>query len=124
MTEKRKKGGQKGNQNALKHGYYAKVLDRAQKRDLVVARDVDGIDEEIDLLRVKLKAVLEKDPENIKLLMTASTTLAGLLKARLDINKNQKKSFLESSFKLLTEQAISLGVNAAGTAIGKKILNG
>ena len=74
--EKRKRGAPKGNINALKHGFYSKVLDEAEKLDFETASDVDGIDNEITLLRVKIKSVLEKDPENIKLIMQATNILA------------------------------------------------
>ena len=43
---KRKKGAQKGNQNARKHGFYARVLDEADKLDFQLAAGVDGIDDE------------------------------------------------------------------------------
>jgi hypothetical protein len=121
MNEKKTRSGKKGNQNARKHGFYSKVLDAAQKRELAVAIDVEGIDEEIALLRVKIKSVLEKDPENIKLIMAATTTLAGLLKANVELNKNQKKSVGESVGKLIQELAIQGGVQVASTIIGKKL---
>jgi hypothetical protein len=119
--EKTKKGGQKGNQNARKHGFYSKVLDAAQKRELAIAIDVEGIDEEIALMRVKIRSVLEKDPENIKLIMAATTTLAGLLKANLELNKNQKKSVAASIGKVIQELAMQSGVQVASTIIGKKL---
>jgi len=119
--KKEKRGAPKGNQYARTHGFYAKVLDRAQKRDMVVANDADGIDDEIALLRTKLKAVLEKDPENIKLLMAATATLAGLLKVRTELNKNQKKSVTESIGKVIQEMAVQAGVHVASSLISKKI---
>ena len=75
--EKKKMGAPKGNQNARKHGFYAKVLDEAEQFDLELATGVEGIDDEIALLRVKIKSLLEHDPENIKLMMQATNTLAG-----------------------------------------------
>jgi uncharacterized protein YjcR len=121
MREKKTRGGKKGNQNALKHGFYSKVVTAAQKRELQVAYNVEGIDEEIALMRVKIRSVLEKDPENIKLLMAATTTLAGLLKANVVLNKNQKKSVAASIGKVIQELAIQGGVQVASTIIGKKL---
>ena len=66
---KGKRGAPKGNQNARKHGFYSKVLDEAERLDFELATGVDGLDEEIALLRVKIKSLLERDPENIKLIM-------------------------------------------------------
>ena len=61
---KRKRGAPKGNQNARKHGFYSKVLDEAERLDFELATGVEGIDEEIALIRVKIKSLLERDPEN------------------------------------------------------------
>lgn len=121
VKEKRKKGAPKGNQYARKHGFYSKVLDAAEKRDLEVASDVDGIDDEIALLRVKIKRVLEKDPENLQLIMQATTTLAGLLKTRLNINKEQKKGLKEAIAKVIREAALPFGINVVSAVIGKRI---
>jgi uncharacterized protein YjcR len=118
---KNKKGAPKGNQYARKHGFYSKVLDEAQKRNLEVASNIDGIDEEIDILRVKIRNVLEKDPENIKLIMAAITTLANLLKTKVNLDKHQKKSFKDSLFKVIKEVAVPAGVNVISAAITKKM---
>jgi hypothetical protein len=59
---KRTPGGQPGNQNARKHGFYSNVLDAAQQHDLEQAKNYKGIDGEIDLLRTKIKSVVAHDP--------------------------------------------------------------
>ena len=69
LKAERKRGAPKGNQNARKHGFYSKVLDEAEQLDFELATGVEGIDDEIALLRVKIKSILENDPENIKLIM-------------------------------------------------------
>jgi len=79
---KGRRGAPKGNQNARKHGFYSKVLDEAEQLDFELATSVDGIDDEIALLRVKIKSLLERDPENIKLIMEATNTLARLIRTR------------------------------------------
>ncbi len=91
MSEEKKlnRGGQPGNRNARKHGFYSKVLDETQKRDLKAVCDVKGLDEEISLLRVKLKSVLEHDPENIRLIIQAVSALARLLRARNQLAKGK-----------------------------------
>ena len=62
-----RRGAPRGNQNARKHGFYSKVLNEAEQLDLELVSGVEGIDDEIALLRVKIKSILEKDPENIRL---------------------------------------------------------
>ena len=115
---KRKRGAPQGNQNARKHGFYSKVLDEAEKLDFELATGVDGIDDEIALLRVKVKSILEKDPDNIKLIMEATNTLAGLVKTRYNITKEQKKGLKEAIGNVLKDIALPLGIGI-GTSIGK-----
>ena len=116
--EKRKRGAPLGNQNARKHGFYSKVLDEAEQLDFELATGVDGIDDEIALLRVKVKSILEKDPDNIKLIMEATNTLAGLVKTRYNITKEQKKGLKEAIGNVLKDIALPLGIGI-GATIGK-----
>jgi hypothetical protein len=116
--EGRKRGGQKGNQNARKHGFYSKVLNEAAQIDFELAAGVEGIDDEIALLRVKIKSLLEHDPENIKLIMQASTALAGLVRTRYNITKEQRKGLKEAIGNVLKDVALPLGIGI-GTAISK-----
>ena len=117
---KRKRGAPKGNQNARKHGFYSKVLDEAEQFDFELASGVNGIDDEIALLRVKIKSILEKDPENIKLIMQATNTLAGLVKTRYNITKEQRKGLREAIGNVLRDIALPLGIGI-GAAIDKRI---
>ncbi len=116
--EKRKRGAPKGNQNARKHGFYSKVLDEAEQLDFELATGVDGIDDEIALLRVKIKSALEKDPENINLIMRATNTLAGLVKTRYRISREQKKGLKEAIGNVLRDVAVPLGIGI-GAAMNK-----
>ena len=115
---KGKRGAPKGNQNARKHGFYAKVLDEAEQLDFELASGVNGIDDEIALLRVKIKSILEKDPENIKLIMQATNTLARLMKTRYNITKEQKKGLKEAIGNVLRDVALPLGIGI-GVATNK-----
>ena len=115
---KRKRGAPKGNQNARKHGFYAKVLDEAGQLDFELATGVEGIDDEIALLRVKIKSLLEHDPENIKLIMQATNTLARLVRTRYNITKDQRKGLKEAIGNVLRDVALPLGISI-GAAINK-----
>lgn len=61
MEKKRKKGGQPGNLNALKHGFYAQAMDKQEMRDLVKVGL--GLVDEINLMRTIIRrvAILAKD---------------------------------------------------------------
>jgi hypothetical protein len=118
---KRKRGALKANRNARKPGFYAKVLDEAEKLDFAQAAGVNGIDDEIALLRVKIKSVLEKDPENIRLIMAATNALAGLVKTRYKITKEQRKGLKEAIGNVLREVALPLGISVGADVIGKRL---
>jgi len=114
----RKRGAPKGNQNARKHGFYAKVLDEAEQLDFELATGVEGIDDEIALLRVKIKSILENDPENIRLIMQATNALAKLVKTKYNITKEQKKGLKEAIGNVLRDVALPLGIGI-GTTLNK-----
>ena len=48
---KQKRGGQKGNRNAAKHGFYSRIFDEAERFDFNDAAGIEGIDEEIALIK-------------------------------------------------------------------------
>jgi len=112
---KGKGGAPRGNQNARKHGFYSKVLDEAERLDFELATGVEGIDDEIALLRVKIKSLLEHDPENIKLIMQATNTLARLVKTRYNISKEDKKGLKEAIGNVLRDVALPLGIGIGAT---------
>ena len=111
----RKRGAPKGNQNARKHGFYSKVLDEAEQLDFELASGVEGIDDEIALLRVKIKSILENDPENIKLIMQATNALERLIRTRYKITKEQRKGLKEAIGNVLRDVALPLGIGIGAT---------
>ncbi len=111
----KKRGAPKGNQNARKHGFYTKVLDEAERLDFELASGVEGIDDEIALLRVKIKSILENDPENIKLIMQATNALERLIRTRYKITKEQRKGLKEAIGNVLRDVALPLGIGIGAT---------
>lgn len=106
----RKRGAPKGNQNARKHGFYSRVLSREEQQDLEQAILTDGLDEEIALLRVKLKSLLKYDPENVKLIMQATNTLARLIRTRYRIGRDDKIGLKDAIGNVLRDIALPLGI--------------
>ena len=112
---KSKGGAPKGNQNARKHGFYARVLDEAEQVDFELASGVEGIDDEIALLRVKIKSILANDPENIKLIMQVTNALERLIRTRYKITKEQRKGLKEAIGNVLRDVALPLGIGIGAT---------
>ena len=56
------RGFRPGNQYARTHGFYSKILDEMEQLDYQHAIEVEGLDAEIAMMRVKIKSVMEKDP--------------------------------------------------------------
>ena len=105
-----KKGAPIGNQNARKHGFYSKVLDETEQAKFELATKVEGIDNEIALLRVKIMSLLERDPENIKLIIKATNTLEKLVRTRYNISKEDSKGLKEAISNVLKDVALPLGI--------------
>ena len=116
--ERRRRGAPRGNQNARTHGFYSRVLDEVEQIDFELAADVYGIDDEISLLRVKIKSVLDHDPENMQLVMQATNALARLVSTRYQITGGEKKKLKEAIGNVLREVAVPLGIGI-GTGIAK-----
>jgi len=100
----------KGRKKSSPRGFYGRALEEAEKVELEEASHVEGIDEEIALLRVELRKLLERQPERIDLHFETANIIARLVKTRYQINKEQKKSLKEAIQKVLTELAVPLGV--------------
>jgi hypothetical protein len=72
---KRKRGGQEGNLNARKHGFYSAALSPVETRELWAITNQEGVDPELALIRVKLQSSLERDPGNRRVVREASRLL-------------------------------------------------
>ncbi len=118
-TEKEngKRGARPGNQNARKHGFYSKVLDAEEQIDFEQATRVEGLDDEIAMLRVRIKSVLKHDPDNMKLISQATNALAKLVSTRYNISKQDKKGLKEAINTVLKDVALPLGISFIGSAI-------
>ena len=99
-----------GNKNAGGRGFYSQALSEAERMWLEEAKNIEGIDEEIAVLRIKLRELIERDPDRIDLHFKAANVIARLVRTRYSITREQKKSLKEAVANVLTEIAIPLGV--------------
>ena len=88
-TPKRKRGGQPGNRNACKQGFYSRILSTEENEDLSSAGDVEGIDEEIALIRLVLKrAASVNDEKHLTIMIRAANALNKLVRTRQKLEGN------------------------------------
>jgi len=96
---RRKRGGQKGNRNARKHGFYSATLGPAETCQLWNITNLEGVDPEIAFIRVKLQSSLQHDPGNRRVIREASRLLVKWYSAnyRLDpTDRNYLKTVVEN----------------------------
>ena len=93
-----------------RQSFYSKALSEAESANLEEAACVEGLDDEIALLRLRLRQLVEQHPENVEVQMEAASTLARLMRTRYRITKEQKESLKRAIAKTLIEVAIPLGV--------------
>jgi hypothetical protein len=94
----------------LGKGFYEMVLEEAEKLDFETVMGAEGLDEEIALLRVKIKAVLAEDPKNFGLIMEATNLVSQLVKARHYIADKEKTGLGEAIKNIIKDIAVPAGI--------------
>jgi uncharacterized protein YjcR len=101
---KRKHGGQKGNRNARRHGFYSGTLSPAETSQLWNITNLEGADPEIAVIRVKLQSSLQYDPGNRRVIREASRLLAKWYSANYRLDPADR-SYLKTVVENLLEIA-------------------
>ncbi len=109
MKIPRPRGGQPGNQNARKHGFYSAVFTRQDKTNLNQAAEIEGLDEEIALIRARLRSVVKNDPDNIRLISEAASTLARLMRTSHKLGFSKTEDVEEVRWNIAYSQLSKLG---------------
>ena len=103
-------GAPKGKQNARKHGFYSDVLDDEEYEALKRIRGYDDLDGEIDLMRVKIQSIARHDPNNVRLLIEATNSVARLMKTREKLSvtgRNKMRNGIANVWRELAPQLMS-----------------
>jgi hypothetical protein len=103
MLSKRKRGGQPGNRNAVRHGFYSAYLNPREIRELLKVLDREGIDREVAVMRIKLKHALRLAPGNRRLLLEASRLMAKRYALTYEV-VGSEKTMLKKAFRLIFER--------------------
>jgi len=96
----------------VKRDFYAPALGETRSLMLEEAVGVEGLDQEIALLRLKLRDLIRDYPDKIELHLRTANAIAAMVMISYSISKDQKKSLREAITRVLTELAIPLGVKA------------
>jgi threonine dehydrogenase-like Zn-dependent dehydrogenase len=116
---KRKRGGQPGNLNALKHGFYSRQFRDQENLDLEAIL-AEGLDDEIAMLRVAMRRYFEvaagiDDIEvlanTVGIMGMAATRLASLLRVRKLIGGGDEEKLLKTINQAIAELTEELGLS-------------
>ena len=85
---KRKPGGQHGNTNARKHGFYSYSLTPDEQEQFKFLTGVRKIDPEIAVFHIKYRAIFERGDLNAQSVDAAAKYLTGYYRAKCGLNKS------------------------------------
>lgn len=76
--------------------FYRDALNKAERIQLPKAEQIEGIDDEIAMLRVKLHSVVSKRKENIPLMLRGIDLLVKAVSARYRLSKQAEEDLSDS----------------------------
>ena len=76
-------------------GFYRSALSEAERLALAEAADMRGLDDEIAVLRVKLRTALEENPQDVKLMFKGLELLVKALAARYRLSQRAEDELSE-----------------------------
>ena len=119
--EQRRRGGQPGNQNARKHGFYSSKFNQAEKFEFRLAAGMEGIAEEIALLRYEIKkAVSGGDIKNLVPLVKATTALEKLIRTHQKVFVGDAKRLATAFGNVYRNVLVPFGVRIKTADTGEK----
>ena len=83
------------------------------KKYLELAQNIEGLDQEIELVRAKIRVIAEdgNKAENNKIFLQAIDTLRRLLKTKDVLNKTDKQDLKEGLTAIIKEIGIPMGID-------------
>jgi len=90
--------------------FYAQALSQAERLLLDNAREVEGLDEEIALLRVRLSSLAAQEPENLELLVKGIGMLVRAVSAKYRLSKQAEHDLYDSVLGVLRGIGGALGL--------------
>jgi hypothetical protein len=81
---------------AAARNFYGQALDQAERQDLERAQEIEGLDDEIALMRVRLKRAVEERPEDVQLFVKGLDILVRAVGARYRLSPKSRKDLAEN----------------------------
>ena len=98
MTKKRQVAADTG-----RDAFYASALSEAERVKLPRAQQMEGLDEEIALLRVRLGSLVAEQPENTELLLKGIGMLVRAVSAKYRLSPQAKENLADAISSVLKE---------------------
>jgi hypothetical protein len=103
-TEKRKRGGQPGNQNGRTHGFYSSFLTPDEINRFCKITNTERVSQDIALLRIKLQCFVNKAPGNRRVLNEAIRLMVRRFTAQYHLSRAER-SQMKAVVKTVLEKA-------------------
>ena len=76
--------------------FYRDALSEAERSDLPVALEIDDLDQEIALLRLRLRSAIEERPDDLALMFKGIELLARAVATRYRLSKRSERDLASS----------------------------
>ena len=83
--------------------FYKGALSKAERVQFSEAREVEGLDQEIALLRLKLRQLLEQDPDKVEMLFKGVNLLLRAVATRYRLSPRSRDDLAESISAVLND---------------------
>jgi len=84
-------------------GFYAEAMSDAERLALGDATQVDGVDQEIALLRLRLRTAIARSPEDLPLMFKGIDLLAKVIATRYGLGKTGREEIQEALLVAFTD---------------------
>jgi hypothetical protein len=81
---------------AAARNFYSHALDQTERKDLKKAQEIEGLDDEIAMMRVRLKRAIGERPKDVQLLMKGLNILVRAVGARYRLSPKSRKDLAEN----------------------------
>jgi hypothetical protein len=113
-TFKRHRGGQPGNKNAVKHGFYSRNLNKAELLDYIHSAGIPGIEEELKMIHHELSNIAHGGgAADLSLLLKGLAVLEKMLFVSREISavRNQR---LKDAIATVMKDVMPVGIEKTG----------